>query len=487
MQRFPRALIAGVLVVAACSDNTVAPIASPTADIRGVSTAQSDDPGATVSTSANSGPGSFRAAVEAANVNPSITSIRFANKLGTIALVQPVTFSGTQALAIDGKDTHIDGDLLSAGEDALIVSGGGDLTIRRLVVRNAPGIGIKVLIPATRTGVVSITLQDVAARANGEHGVLINDQPAYLIDPESTSPAGSDAGLRVRVSKSSFENNGFASIDQDGFRVNEGGLGDIDAVFQHTRVIGNGGDGVELDERGAGSVIFTVEHTQLIRNGGFTEADFDDGIDVDEEGDGGIDGNFNQVEANNNFEQGVDLNENNAGDLRVFMNKVDANDNAEEGIEFEEDDDFAGGGDIIAVLQSVTTLRNGAIDGDAGLKLREKGVGNLSAQVIKPVSSDNAVGGMLFREDAAGTLDVVVENAVAGGNGGDGIKFDENSAGNLAATVLKATASNNAGAGVAAEQALAGTGLLQIQDLTATGNANGAVKSDAGVVVQYLN
>ncbi len=484
MQRFNWIVVAGLVVIAGCSDNPSAPVS---ANVGGVSTIVSLDQSVRVTTNADAGPGSFRSAVLAANGDAGIAAIKFDKDLGTILLESPVTFTGPQALEIKGADGDISGASLAAGEDAFVADGGGDLTISRLTVRNAPGVGIKILVPSTKTGIVSVTLDNVIMRSNGEQGALINDQSGYLIDPESVSSDGSEAGLRVRVKGSSFLDNGFGSIDQDGLRVNEGGLGDLDAVIVHTKVIANGGDGIELDERGAGSAIFTVEHSQLDRNGSFSSLDYDDGIDVDEAGDGAIDATFNHVTVNGNFEQGVDLNENDAGELRVFMNKVEASDNAEEGVEFEEDDDFAGGGDIIALLKSVTTLRNGANDGDAGLKIREKGDGNISAEIEKPVSSDNLIGGILIREDGAGNLDATVENAIASGNNGSGIKFDENSTGNLAGRVLKATASGNSGAGIAAEQALSGTGLIQIRHLTAIGNTEGAVKNDAGVTVEYIN
>lgn len=488
MQRFPKVVLAGFLViVAACSENPAAPGAGDMESNTAIASSVSTGESVKVTNNANSGPGSFRSAVAAANADAAITSIKFDKGLGPVAIAQTVTYTGAQALEINGSGNEIVGAALAAGQDAFVANGGGDLKVRRLTVRNAPGVGIKVLVPLTETGVVEVTFQDVVVRNNGLHGALINDQSGYLVDPESDSQAGSDAALRVRINGSTVEGNGFAAIDQDGLRVNEGGLGDLDAVITHTRVIANGGDGIELDERASGSAIFTVEHAQIDRNGAFSSLDFDDGIDVDEAGDGNIDGRFNQVVVNDNFEQGVDLNENHAGDLRVSMNKVEASDNDEEGIEFEEDDDFAGGGDIIAVLQSVTTLRNGQVDGDAGLKLREKGEGNVSAKIVKPVSSNNFVAGILVREDGVGNLAATIENAIATGNTGDGIKFDENSSGNLLADVLKATASNDTGAGIAAEQATTGTGLLRIRDLTASGNTQGPVRNDAGVTVQYLN
>ena len=62
---------------------------------------------ALVSNTADAGAGSFRAAVEAANSDPAITSIRFRRDLGTIELQSTVTYTGTQALTIDGRGTEI--------------------------------------------------------------------------------------------------------------------------------------------------------------------------------------------------------------------------------------------------------------------------------------------------------------------------------------------------------------------------------------------
>ena len=480
MKRFA-AVTVTLLSLAACSDGSVAPLAPPAP-----LPAKGGSDAAVVSTSADAGPGSLREAVVAASADPSIRTIRFDGGLGAIELQAPVTYSGVQSIEIRGAGVVVDGSALGALEGAIVLAGGGDVGLSDLTVREAPGVGISVLVAAGATGTVNVTLDEVHALDNGLHGVLINDQAEYLNDPATTSSAGSPAALRVRVSRSSFERNGFAAIDQDGLRVNEGGSGDLDAEIRDTRVVGNGGDGIELDERGEGSAIFAVAHTVLNENGAFTEEDYDDGIDVDESGPGEIDGRFVDVTANGNYEQGVDLNENDAGDLRVTMNQVEASDNAEEGVEFEEDDDFAGGGDIVAQLQNVTTLRNGASDGDAGLKLREKGAGSIVARLVNPVSSSNEIGGILVREDAAGDLTAVVVNATANANGDDGIGFDENGAGNLDAQVQRATASTNAGAGVAAEQAASGTGLLRIHSLDGTGNGDGTVKADPGVVVEQV-
>ncbi len=250
-----------------------------------------------------------------------------------------------------------------------------------------------------------------------------------------------------------------------------------------TRFLGNGADGLELDERAAGDATFSLRNTELVGNGSFTEEDLDDGIDVDEGGDGDLIGRFNNVVASRNFEQGVDLNENDVGDLRVTMADVKAAENGEEGIEFEEDDDVAGGGDIVAELVRITTRGNGG--GDGGLKLREKGEGSLNARIAQVVSVDNRgapdadpVSGVVVREDEGGDLTAELVDVIARRNGGDGIQFEENEDGNLSGRIRRSRATRNDGAGAGLEQEDPGTGEVTFIDFEATGNGAGPVVAE---------
>lgn len=466
---------AAALVLAACADADVP--AGP--DLSTGST----DAVVVVTSAADAGPGSFRDAVLAANADPAISTIEFESGIGSVALEETVVYSGTQALTINGRGATLDGTGLASGS-AFLADGGGNLAIRKLSFEGAPGTGLTVDIPDLATGIVEIALSEVVARNNGLHGALINDQAEYFNDPASTSDSGSAAGLLVTVSGSRFEANGFTDIDQDGLRINEGGPGDLSASIQGSNVLSNGGDGVELDERAVGNAVFSVQRTELSLNGAFTSLDFDDGMDVDESGDGDIIGRFRDVVANGNFEQGLDINENDAGSIQATMQSVQASNNAEEGIEYEEDDDFAGGGDIVAQLAGVLAVGNGTNGGDAGLKLREKGEGNLNVLLQTPVANGNLIGGIQLREDAGGDLFATLVNATADGNAEDGIDFDENGDGNLKGRLRGVTnISNNGEAGIDAEQQLNGTGLLQHQTLVANGNGDGPIDADAGVVV----
>ena len=467
-----------VILAAACTDAAETPVEPSTA-------LSNPGGGVRVTTEADDGPGSFRQAVLGANADPSIGTIRFDRDLGSIRLRQPVTYSGGQALVIRGEGARLDGSGLPAGGSALVAEGGGELTIRELTVVRAPGNGITIKVPDLATGLFEVRLHEVTIRENGLHGILINDQAEYFTDPASESEVGSAASLLVEVTDSRFERNGFALIDSDGLRVNEGGEGSLEANIQGTRFANNGADGLELDERAAGDAKFALRHTALIGNGSFSSEDLDDGIDVDEGGDGDLIGRFHHVVASRNFEQGVDLNENASGDLRVFMADVRAADNYEEGIEFEEDDDVAGGGDIEAELVRVTARRNGGAGGDAGLKLREKGDGDLVARLVDAVSADNRlvagsdpISGILLREDEGGDLTAELVQAMARRNSGAGIELEENEDGNLAGKIRRSTVSQNDGAGASLTQEPTGTGQATFVNLTALGNGGGPVLAD---------
>jgi hypothetical protein len=458
-------LATGATLLVACSDSITAPPAAPELNpALGASTQ--------VTSSADDGEGSLRAAIEAANADPSITLIQVKENLGTIALQSPIHFEGSQDLIIHGGDVVLDGTSVGAGQPAFLADGGGDLTISHLTIDDAPGYGLQVEVPSGSDGVQSLSLDRVRVRRSGLHGVLMNDQATPLLSPfpedgDVDDPAdaqdGSDASLVVRITHSTFEDNGFDAIDNDGVRINEGGIGGIDFAIGHSRTAGNGADGIELDERGPGDARFTVQQTDILENGFFdfntpeAERDLDDGIDVDEWGEGDLIGQFVQVKANDNAEQGVDLNENEAGDLRVTMHQVQGSDNGQEGIEFEEDDDVAGSGNLDADLNGVTTNGNGrdpelADDegafGDGGLKSREKGAGNNYITVRQAVSINNVVDGVIVREEGDGDIVARLTGVVGNDNGEYGIQIREANGGAIDARIANGSVSGNGDGGV---------------------------------------
>lgn len=437
--------------------------------------------------SSDAGPGSFRAAIEHANASPAIGRVQFVGQARTIALRETIAFTGAQDLGVDGNDAIVDGAGITAGP-ALLATGGGDLSVSNLTVRNAPAEGIVVEVPTDATGTIRVSLLKVAIVGNKGHGVLVNDQEdSTTQDGVQPNANGSSASVVVSVVASRFSGNGYSVSDRDGLRVNEGGNGDLSITVKLSVAEGNAADGIEVDERGAGDVRVDMFGSRVTGNGQFDPEDLDDGFDIDEYNDGSIIGNVYLSSANDNYEEGFDFNENNAGDLRVNMWLVEASRNREEGIDYEEDDDFAGGGALVTAMAGVRANGNGIDGGDAGLKIREKGEGDLDVVLNGVETSNNLIGGISIREDAVGNLVASIARATSVGNGSHGIDFDENrlntsDVGNLTASVTNSTSSSNAGAGVRADQQTPGVGALQLTTVTLDGNAGGAT-AGTGVTV----
>ena len=169
-----------------------------------------------VTSSGDAGDDTFRDAVEQANIDPEINSIKFAANLATIQIDSPVEYTGNQALSIDGNGATIEPDENTL--DLFISSGGGDLELSRLTFQNGDTNGIFVPVPADAAGEVSVSLTSVVVTGNGLHGLHIADQSA-----------NSPASIRLEVLKSSFTGNAKEGSDFDGIRVDEGGDGNIDA------------------------------------------------------------------------------------------------------------------------------------------------------------------------------------------------------------------------------------------------------------------
>ena len=452
MTRHTGFAVACALFLTACADGSgdlVAPGVSPAAG--GVATTLE------VTSASDGGNGSLRAALATASVEAGIGRIRVAPGLGTVILSAPLVYAGSQPIVLDGNGLTIDGQALPAAAPelsaALVANGGGDITLSDLAIVDAAVSGLLVNVPADRAGTQTVELIRVSITGSSLHGMLVNDQAEYFADPFGRAAAGSPASLRVHVREAQIAGNGFAGLDYDGIRINEGGAGSLDFRVAGSVIEGNGADGIELDERADGDVVFSVEHTGILANGFFSSEDFDDGIDVDELGAGHIIGAFVHAVASGNAEQGIDLNENNEGDLRVTMTDVTAEDNAEEGVEFEEDDDFedfpaeSWGGHVEALLTRVSANRNGANDGDAGLKVREKYLGDLAARIVAAAAHDNAIGGIQVREGQGGSMDAEIVSADATGNEGVGLELR----GNGIARVRAYTAESNAGGDLSAE------------------------------------
>ena len=405
----------------------------------------------------DAGPGSFRAAVEAANADSRVRLIRFRRHL-EVVLDSDVVYTGRQPLTIDGRGSALVGD---PGADPaetwdgglFVSSGGADLTIRSLAFLDSFNNGIGIFVPEDAGGTIGLHLDDVRVDGSRFHGVFFDGQTTTgfntddVIHPDCVDPHPFDspASLRLFVKRSEITGNGTLAggfntgepfedegetfltgcpADFDGIRVDDGGAGSIDAWISDTLVEGNLADGIETDESGAGDVVAFLFHSTVAGNGETGTDDLDDGFDIDEAGE---------------------------GDLRAWVVKTDVVDNRDEGLDFDE----AGPGSAVVTLVRVDASRNE----DQGFKLDEEGAGNLRARVFRSQVNDSI--------------------------SQDGIELTEEDEGGLEGLLVATDVMGNADAGVKAEQVEPGAGRLRIVGGDLTGNTDGSLDLE-GVVEQVV-
>jgi hypothetical protein len=368
-----------------------------------------------VSNSADDGPGSFRAAVEAANIDAAITSIRFRRDLGTIELQSTVTYFGTQALTIDGRGT----DIASAAPqtfDLFIAEGGGDLTLRNLTFRDGDN-AIVVAVPGLAEGPISVSLFDVTVVDNLRFGLTIDED-----DPGEEPFA---ASVNLVVVASHFAGNGLLEDvdedegDVDAVRVNERGEGGITATVLNSEFVNNGADGFELDEEGPGDVTMTALNSTFDDNG-LTREGGDDGLDIDESEDGGIWLKVVGSSFNGSTDDGIGLDESGEGDLEISLVQVAASANLDSGISADEAD----GGDFEGELVRVTADENedkGADLSEGNPEIDDSGEGDFEGRIVASSFSDNADDGIAVSQLAPGTGVLRLVNVALDGNDGEAI------------------------------------------------------------------
>jgi len=404
MKRIPSLTVASIALLAGgCSDQ-----ASLTAPIDGNSLAAAADiPGQVIVwNNADAGPGSFRAAIALANADPTFRTVAFQPSLGTIHLSESVVYSGSQEMGIKGNHATIDGS--GCGCDAFVANGGGHMQISALTIANAPGVGVGIYLPATRTGTLQVGLLGVRIVGNGLHGVHIDDQVG------GATGFDSDAGIRLRMVSTTISGNGFRSgfSDFDGIRVDEGGAGRIWSRISRSQVTGNAGDGIEFDETGDGDVQLITLDLTLDRNGSQPQdpTDLEDGLDIDEAGAGSVNLNLWRTYAIGNFDEGIDIDEDGEGDIVALLVEVDAVGNSDEGIKLSE----GGGGSVDFLLHQVDAADNG----DDGVQIEEAGTGDLTGRINRSRINDNAGNGVDLAQADSGLGRALLVNVTISGNQG---------------------------------------------------------------------
>ncbi len=421
-------------------------------------------------TSANdSGPGSFRSAVEAANADPSIDKIDFAPGL-VVGLETEVVYTGDQELKINGNGSTVSGASGDAAanttwDGGLFVSASAaDLELVNISFVDSFNNGVAVFLPASAIGeTMELKLRNVQVSGAQFHGVLIDGQSSSgyntddVIHPNCVDPHPVDSGLTivVDIANTTVVDSGVlaptfdTSIatgcpqDFDGVRVDQGGAGDILADVRNAHFDNNLADGMELDEAGDGSVYADVRNATFEGNGETVPpsdrpdlVDLDDGFDIDEADDGGIVTRLRNTSLSGNFDEGLDLDEAGEGDVDVEVTSSVADGNLDEGLKADEE----GGGDLLVEIRNTSSSYSQA---DDGVSFGETGDGDLEADIKNSNFDGNDGDGLDIGQDDAGMLDVEVKNSTATDNGGRGI--DAEQAGGDAGSVLEVKNGNLSG------------------------------------------
>ena len=209
---------------------------------------------------------------------------------------------------------------------------------------------------------------------------------------------GSAAGLYVQLRRMNIANNGVRTssggvADQDGVRVDEAGDGDVRVTLDRVLAEGNKHDAIQVTESGNGNLRCFVYRTVLLRNGNTT--DRGDGINIDESGDGFLFTQLRTVTATQNIGAGVDASESGNGDAYVSCTNATVRACRGDGITASE----SGDGDLDANFLRLTSLQNHM----NGLELTESGTGDFLLHYRGSFCSKNKGDGTALSQSGGGT------------------------------------------------------------------------------------
>jgi hypothetical protein len=344
-----------------------------------------------VTNASDSGPGSLRAAVEAANSNRAVNAIWFAQRALSIELQSGLEYTGIQPLYVEGLGATVR-SAVGGSFPILVSSGGASLYLRSLTLSGAGAQGLLVTLPANARGMPWLRLVAVSAAQNAGCGVEIDDR------------AGSPAGIGLLIWGGTFNANG------SGLCVEEIGAGHLLATVHAALFNGNGEDGAELLESGAGSVVVTLSGVRANANGF-----------VDPGQPGG----------------GFEISELDAGEMRALVSGGSFDGNAGDGIALDE----SGDGSAVDYLVRVSAINNG----ESGVVASESDAGNILVNAVVVIATGNGDDGIALRELGSGLLRAMIASSRAASNGGNGIEAVQQMPGIGTLLVSRSTVSGNTG------------------------------------------
>jgi hypothetical protein len=403
-----------------------------------------------VTSAANSGPGTLRAALETASRSGEPQTIVVATAADIVIDTQ-LNYWGTEPIEIIGS-----GQTISTSEDIILltISQGADATIMNLAFEgpggfdienrselgSAAGKGIFVDLRDDQTGIVEIELVNVTVTGTAGHGIHVSD--CTLADDcgggSGGAGDGSPASIRLTLTGVTVADTAYGRFDADGVRVDERGEGHIDFVATSSVFSGIGADGIELDEGQAGDVRATIGLSRFLDNGGYCdpallaafmpaepEGEFEPGEMMEDAIPGPVtgspddgcferavdtydDGSVEEYEFAIDTDDGFDIDEAGPGSLFVTVTGSTMNGNLDEGFDFDEE----GPGDITATYVDTTASGNT----DDGYKHSEADDGNVFGLVSYSGATDNGGAGFVFEEEGDGYVGVAVLDSATSDN-----------------------------------------------------------------------
>jgi hypothetical protein len=352
----------------------------------------------------DSGPGSLRAALESGSAK-----IFISPSVERISIESTLTYAGSQPLLLRGSGQVIEPADEGSDFTLLEVSEGANLTVENLNFQGSGGFdldnagtgkGIFVRVPDTRSGVVRLSLSQVRVADVANHGVHISD--CSLGDDcgggSGGGGEGSNASIHAILDRVTVDGAGNGKFDADGLRIDERADGDILLDLSSSSFINVGADGIELDEGNNGDVWVNVRDVFLADNGAYClnapldlaepcvedddgelVLDLDDGFDIDEAGDGSLQGRIISAIVVDNLDEGLDFDEEGPGGMQLEIWRTYGAGNGDEAIKLS----AAEGGNIFADLRNTYALGNG----NDGIQIEnEDGDGQTHLEVPQPAS-----------------------------------------------------------------------------------------------------
>ena len=416
-----------------------------------------------VTDNGDAGPGTFRAAVDAASDDPAIDTIMFASPL-SVTLLTEVHYEGGQDLTILGNGSTLTGDcpLASTWGGGLFASySAASISLSDISFVESCNNGVGVFIPEDASGEVAITLDNVNIIDSRFHGLYADNQDSTGVyntddvphpDCEDPHPYDSKAGIVLYVVDSNIDGNGTVfpdgvnwiqpepidcdggeleltgcPFDFDGIRLDDGGQGGIAALAWNSSANGNLADGIEYDERDQGDVLSWAWGLTVAENGdttaypildcdGDTVEDLDDGFDIDEEDSGELYAYFEDILVVDNRDEGLDLDEAGNGSATVMVDGAVANGNEDQGVKVDESDN----GSLWVSLHDVEA--NGSLS-QHGTEFTEEDNGSLDVVISDSEISGNDDGAVAGEQTGSGYGLLTVIDSDLTGN--DECSFEE--------------------------------------------------------------